>query len=45
MTISREDIVRSDFPTARKGYDQTAVDVHLRKVAEQAEQALSLIHI
>jgi DivIVA domain-containing protein len=39
MTISREDIVRSDFPTARKGYDQTAVDVHLRKVAEQAEQA------
>ncbi|MEK6250592.1 MAG: DivIVA domain-containing protein [Actinomycetota bacterium] len=39
MTISRDDIVRSDFPTARKGYDQTAVDAHLRKVAEQVEQA------
>jgi DivIVA domain-containing protein len=39
MTISKDDIVRSDFPTARKGYDTDAVDAHLRKVAEQLEQA------
>jgi DivIVA domain-containing protein len=36
--MKREDIVRSDFPTARKGYDPTAVDAHLRTVAEQVEQ-------
>ena len=39
MSISRDEIVRSDFPTARKGYDPTAVDAHLREVAEQVEQA------
>jgi DivIVA domain-containing protein len=39
MTISREDIVRDDFPTARKGYDPAAVDAHLRKIADQAEGA------
>jgi DivIVA domain-containing protein len=38
MSISREDIVRDDFPTARKGYDRAAVDAHLRKVAEKVEQ-------
>jgi len=39
MAISKEDIVRSDFPTARKGYDPAAVDAHLRKVAEQVERS------
>ena len=39
MAISKDDIVRSDFPTARKGYEQAAVDSHLREVAEQVEQA------
>jgi DivIVA domain-containing protein len=39
MSISREEIVRDDFPTARKGYDQAAVDAHLRKVADQVEQS------
>ncbi len=39
MTISKDDIVRSDFPTVRKGYDPNAVDAHLREVAEQVEQA------
>jgi DivIVA domain-containing protein len=39
MTISKDDIVRSDFPTSRKGYDPNAVDAHLREVAKQVEQA------
>jgi DivIVA domain-containing protein len=33
-SIDRDDITRSDFPTARKGYEPEAVDAHLRKVAE-----------
>jgi DivIVA domain-containing protein len=37
--MKREQIVRSDFPTARKGYDQAAVDAHLRAVADAVEQA------
>jgi DivIVA domain-containing protein len=36
--MKRDEIVRSDFPTARKGYDQGAVDAHLREVADQVEQ-------
>jgi DivIVA domain-containing protein len=32
--MKREDITRTDFPTARKGYDQAAVDAHLREVAD-----------
>jgi DivIVA domain-containing protein len=39
MSISREEIVRSDFPTARKGYDPAAVDAHLRTVADSLEGA------
>jgi outer membrane biosynthesis protein TonB len=35
--MKREDIVRSDFPIARKGYEQGAVDAHLRDVAERVE--------
>jgi DivIVA domain-containing protein len=38
MSISREDIVRGDFPTARKGYEPEAVDAHLRTVADKVEQ-------
>ena len=37
--MKREEIVRSDFPTARKGYDQAAVDAHLRAVADAVERA------
>ncbi len=37
--MKREDIVRSDFPTARKGYEQGAVDAHLRSVAELVESS------
>ena len=36
MALERKDIERSDFPTARRGYDRAAVDAHLRKVAELA---------
>jgi DivIVA domain-containing protein len=38
MSPSREEIVRDDFPTARKGYDPAAVDAHLRKVADQVKK-------
>jgi len=37
--MKREEIIRDDFPTARKGYDPKAVDAHLREVAKQVEQA------
>jgi vacuolar-type H+-ATPase subunit H len=39
MRISRDDIVRDDFPTARKGYDPAVVDSHLRKVADRVESS------
>jgi DivIVA domain-containing protein len=35
--MKRDQIVRSDFPTARRGYDPEAVDAHLRKVADSVE--------
>ncbi|MFL5888057.1 MAG: DivIVA domain-containing protein [Solirubrobacteraceae bacterium] len=38
MALERKDIERSDFPTARRGYDRAAVDAHLRKVAEQLDE-------
>ena len=39
MAIDRSSIQRSDFPTARRGYDPAAVDQHLRDVADQLESA------
>jgi len=38
MALERNDVVRRDFPTARRGYDRAAVDAHLRKVAEQLDE-------
>ena len=38
MALERKDIERSDFPTARRGYDRAAVDAHLRRVAEQLDE-------
>ena len=38
MALERNDIERSDFPTARRGYDRAAVDAHLHKVAEQLDE-------
>lgn len=38
VPLSRSSIQRSDFPTGRRGYDQAAVDAHLRAVADQLEE-------
>jgi DivIVA domain-containing protein len=38
MGIEREDVLGKDFPVVRKGYDQAAVDAHLRKVAAGVEE-------
>jgi DivIVA domain-containing protein len=38
MALERKHVERSDFPTARRGYDRAAVDAHLRKVAEQLDE-------
>jgi DivIVA domain-containing protein len=34
MSLEREDIVRDDFPRARRGYDPDAVREHLRSIAD-----------
>jgi DivIVA domain-containing protein len=39
--VERDEIERRDFPVARRGYDQTAVDAHLRRVADAFEGARS----
>ena len=36
--MDREAIQRPDFPVARRGYDQAAVDAHLRRVADELER-------
>jgi DivIVA domain-containing protein len=35
--VKREDIERRDFPVGRRGYDQAAVDAHLRRVADELD--------
>jgi DivIVA domain-containing protein len=35
--MDREAIERRDFPVGRRGYDQAAVDDHLRRVADEIE--------
>ena len=35
--MDRDAIERSDFPVGRRGYDQEAVDSHLRRVADEFE--------
>jgi DivIVA domain-containing protein len=35
--MDRPSIQRSDFPTARRGYDPDAVDQHLRRIADELE--------
>lgn len=34
MSVDRDEIVRDDFPTVRRGYDPEAVRAHLRSVAD-----------
>jgi DivIVA domain-containing protein len=35
--VDRDAIERRDFPVVRRGYDQAAVDAHLRRVADELE--------
>jgi DivIVA domain-containing protein len=35
--VDRDAIERRDFPVGRRGYDQAAVDEHLRRVADEIE--------
>jgi DivIVA domain-containing protein len=35
--MDRESIERHDFPVGRRGYDQAAVDEHLRRVADEID--------
>ena len=37
MALDRSRIQRSDFPTARRGYEPGAVDAHLRELADELE--------
>jgi DivIVA domain-containing protein len=39
--VTREEIVRGDFPATRRGYDRDAVDAHLRRVADEFERLRS----
>src|SRR3954467_10385215 len=36
--VTREEILRGDFPAERKGYDRAAVDAHLRRLADEMER-------
>jgi DivIVA domain-containing protein len=36
--VDRDAIERRDFPVGRRGYDQAAVDEHLRRVADEMER-------
>ena len=36
--MDREEIERRDFPVGRRGYEQEAVDAHLREVADEIER-------
>jgi DivIVA domain-containing protein len=37
VPLDRKDIEKKDFPTARRGYAQDAVDAHLRALADEVE--------
>jgi DivIVA domain-containing protein len=38
--MEREEIERHDFPVGRRGYEQGAVDAHLREVADEIERLI-----
>jgi ABC-type transporter Mla subunit MlaD len=38
VALDRQSIARSDFPAARRGYDQGAVDRHLAAIADEVEE-------
>jgi DivIVA domain-containing protein len=37
--VDRDEIERRDFPSSRRGYDPSAVDEHLRRVADDIDRA------
>jgi DivIVA domain-containing protein len=37
VALDRSSIQRTDFPTTRRGYETTAVDAHLREIADEVE--------
>jgi DivIVA domain-containing protein len=39
VALDRSSVQRSDFPTARRGYEPSAVDAHLRELADELERA------
>jgi DivIVA domain-containing protein len=42
--VDRDEIERQDFPVARRGYDAAAVQVHLRRVADELEALAARPH-
>jgi DivIVA domain-containing protein len=42
--MDREAIERRDFPVGRRGYDQAAVDEHLRRVADELDSLRTAPH-
>src|SRR4051794_5008613 len=38
MALDRDAIVRRDFPVGRRGYDHSAVDAHLERIAADVEE-------
>jgi DivIVA domain-containing protein len=41
MALERDAIVRRDFPIGRRGYDQSAVDAHLERIADEVDKLRS----
>src|SRR5258705_2940270 len=39
--VDRDAIERRDFPVGRRGYDQAAVDAHLRRVADELDALMA----
>ena len=38
MALDRQSIMRTDFPSNRRGYDPAAVDAHLDRIATEVEE-------
>jgi DivIVA domain-containing protein len=38
VALDRQSIVRTDFPSNRRGYDPAAVDAHLDRIADEVEE-------
>ena len=38
MALDRQSIMRDDFPSNRRGYDPSAVDAHLDRIATEVEE-------